>query len=123
VYQLLENKGLDKSICFGGGLHSAFGTNAFKNNILTLNDEEKVVAEFGQQAYDLAALFSIIDRPKTLITPQSIDGDSVYLQMRDGRTVFVDRETFDALRYIECANLLDQNVLKDEGLLAFWNAK
>lgn len=123
VYQLLENKGLDKSICFGGGLHSAFGTNAFKNNILTLNDEEKVVAEFGQQAYDLAALFSIIDRPKTLITPESEEGENIYLKMRDGRTVFVEKETFDALRYIECANLLDQRSLKDKGLLAFWNAK
>ena len=121
VYQLLEDKGLDKSICFAGGLHSVFGTNAFTNNILTLNDEDKVVAEFGQRAYDLAALCSIIDRPKTLISPNSIEGDNVYLQMRDGRTVVVDKETFDALRYIECANLLDQNSLKDEGLIAFWN--
>jgi hypothetical protein len=112
VFQILENKKLPEHVCFAGGLHSVYGTNVFTDAILGQSDRKEVGDVFGNDAELLASLFSVIDRPNTLVTPLEIREDEVYLKLNDGNIVSISHETLKELRYIECANLLDQDSLK-----------
>lgn len=114
VFQSLENKNAPRDICFAAGIHSIFGTNVFKNKILELKDKDIVTAEFGERVFELAALFSIIDRPDVLENAQ-IDPESgqYHMSMVNGNIVAVDQLTFDSLRLIEGANLDDQHELDE----------
>lgn len=121
VLQILENKKLPEHVCFAGGLHSVYGTNIFTDAILGEPNRKEVSDIFGDRAEQLANLFSIIDRPRTLEEPLEIREDEVYLKLNDGNIVCVSNETFKELRYIECANLIDQDSLKKyPALNSFW---
>jgi SM-20-related protein len=109
TFSILEAKGFDSAVCFGGGLHSIYGTNAFAHRVLEPAAKATIVEEFGPRAEELARLFSELERPKTLETPKDLNPDSAVVELRDGRTLTLARETFDDLRKIECANLIDQN--------------
>jgi len=126
VYQLLESNGFSEDICFGGGLHSVFGTNAFTRNVFTADDEQTLIDNFGARATELAGLFSKINRPKYLENPKSISDDGVVVVLNDESELTLDRDTYYALCAIECANLIDQESMKNKSnLQAFWdqNAK
>jgi len=110
VYQLLEKKGLPEYVCFGGGLHSVFGTNAFTKQLFTEENNQIIIDTFGYEAFGLAKLFSKAKRPKTL-EEVNIMQDGYALELNDGSTTYVDSNVFNNLRMIECANLEDQNSL------------
>ena len=122
VYELLEIRKLPHEICVGGGIHSIFGTNAYKNCIIPISEAETLQDNvFTSRAIALAIMFSSIDRPSTLETPIQIDENKTILRTRSMELLEVPRDAFDALRYIEAANLYDQNYLNEyPNLQHFW---
>jgi SM-20-related protein len=124
TFALLEARGLDENVCFGGGLHSAYGTNAYRHALLSQMDRANIVEEFGARADELASLFSMLERPKTFESPRELTEQAAVVELRGGQTMTLPRTTFDDLRKIECANLADQNQLsKYRTLSAIWHAK
>lgn len=101
TYQLLENKKLGEHVCAGGALHSIYGTNIYKQQLLQPNkaNRDGVREKFGKQAESYAYAFSRMDRPKVLemMTDVPLDEDM-------GAAVI-------QLCLIECANLADQDSL------------
>ena len=123
TFSLLETRGLDESICFAGGLHAIYGTNAYGQAVLSHMDRAKVVDEFGARAEELASLFATLERPKTLESPSGLTDQEAVVELRGGQTMTLPRTRFDELRKIECANLADQNELSRHRILsAIWRA-
>jgi Rps23 Pro-64 3,4-dihydroxylase Tpa1-like proline 4-hydroxylase len=112
TFSSLEMRGFDDEVCFGGGLHSIYGTNIFPNGVMTHQDRSAIIGEFGEGAEYLAYLFSVLDRPMTLESPVDLELDTATVLLRDKSTLLLPRATFDDLRRIECANLADQNSLE-----------
>jgi hypothetical protein len=109
-------------VCFGGGLHAVYGTNVFTHSLMAPTSKPAIVKEFGEGAEQLAYLFSVLDRPRTLESPLELDQDNAVLEKRDKLTLTLPRQVFENLRKIECANLYDQNSLaKHQSLRNFWN--
>lgn len=124
TFSLLEAKSFDDDVCFGGGLHAVYGTNAYGYSVLSQQNRAKVVEEFGPRAEELAALFARLERPKTLEYPGDLSEQAAVVELRGGQTMTLSRTTFDDLRRIECANLADQNELSRHNvLIAIWQAK
>jgi SM-20-related protein len=124
VFQLLETNKFPEHVCYGGGLHSVFGTNVFTKNICSDNDNLTIIENFGEKAFELAKLFSAINRPKSLETPVSINFDSVIVELNNEAHVNLPIETYNDLCAIECANLLDQKSLNTDkypNLQKIWN--
>lgn len=120
TYDLLKAAGLPDDTCLAGGIHSIFGTNAFKDRCLTYGDRPMLEDLFGKTPVDLAVLFSIIDRASTL--ENALANKTLTLDLTDGGTITVTQEQLDALCFIEAANLQDQNELtRFKNLKAFWN--
>ena len=111
TYSMLEAQGLDRSVCFGGGLHAIYGTSTFGRGVLTHEARADVVGEFGGRAEELAYLFSVLKRPSTLESPLAVNAETAVVELVDGQTSELSRSTFDDLRQIECANLADQGTL------------
>jgi SM-20-related protein len=111
AYELLNLKGYDQYVCYGGGLHSIYGTNSFKNQTLSYSSRDIVKEIFGDKAENLAYIFSQIDRPKALENAVANQAGSILLTHRDTSMdpVIVDPKTYLDLCRIECANLLDQD--------------
>jgi SM-20-related protein len=94
-FHLLKDVGANDILALAGGLHSVYGTNAFKHPCV--DKESTQVAElFGPEVDRLVKLYSEIDRPSCLENP---DGSLSELDL------FL-------LRSIECVNLHDQDALK-----------
>lgn len=124
TFSLLEAKSFDENVCFGGGLHAVYGTNAYGHSVLSQLHRAKVAQEFGPYAEELASLFATLDRPKTLESPRELTEQLAVVELRGGQTMTLQRKTFDDLRKIECANLADQNELsRHRMLIAIWQAK
>jgi SM-20-related protein len=123
TFSILESRGCRPGVCFGGGLHSVYGTNAFRRTLLSPDDKQSIVGAFGAEAEHFAYLFSILDRPTTLAIPLSEQGDFVLVQRNDRQTLSLPRTIFDDLRKIECANLQDQNSLESyPALSGLWES-
>ena len=124
TFSLLEAMGCDESVCFGGGLHSIYGTNTYGHAVLSQSDRAKVVEEFGARAEELAWLFATLDRPKTLESPKELTEQVAVVALRGGQAITLPRTTYDDLRRIECANLEDQDELSRHGTLsAIWRSQ
>lgn len=124
TFSLLEERRFGESVCFGGGLHSIYGTNAYGLAVLSPLDRTAVAEEFGARAEELASLFSTLERPQTLESPRELTEEAAVVELREGQTMSLPRDMFDDLRKIECANLADQNELsKHETLSAIWLAQ
>jgi SM-20-related protein len=122
TFSILEACGLEDEVCFGGGLHAIYGTNAFTRSLMTPSAKAAIVKKFGERAERLAYLFSILDRPDTLESPLEQDQDTVVAELRDKRKLKLPRQVFEDLRKIECANLHDQNLLAEyQNLGKLWN--
>uniref|UniRef100_Q01SP9 Prolyl 4-hydroxylase, alpha subunit n=1 Tax=Solibacter usitatus (strain Ellin6076) TaxID=234267 RepID=Q01SP9_SOLUE len=111
TFAILEKRGYTDEVCFGGGLHSIYGTNIFQQSILTPESRSLISNEFGNGAEELAFLFSTLERPLTLEAPLKLLLDEAVVARRDKQTLNLRREIFNDLRKIECANLEDQNSL------------
>lgn len=123
VFSLLEARGFADSVCFAGGLHSIYGTNAYRAALLSSEDRGRVADEFGARAEELAALFANLEGPKTLESPLKLTEQAAWVELRTKETMMVDRATFDALRLMACADLADQNELNEHKTLsAIWQA-
>ena len=94
TYYILKGAGAEGGIALAGGLHSVYGTNAYKNNPLDVTDT-RVADKFGPEVDLAVRLFHSIDRPNVLENP---DGSLNEVEL------FI-------LRCIECANLYDQEEL------------
>jgi SM-20-related protein len=115
VYQILENRGFSEDVCFGGGLHSVFGTNIFKNVMLTEKDQQKIIDTFGEEATFLAKLFSIVNRPRLLEQHLGItENGKVKVELNNKTMATLSVDHYTKLQYIECANLIDQSSLTKE---------
>src|SRR5208282_3852027 len=62
TFSILEMRGFEDKVCFGGGLHAIYGTNRFRHGIMTEADKSTIIGEFGEYAEQLAYLFSILDQ-------------------------------------------------------------
>jgi SM-20-related protein len=114
TFEILERKGCSEEVCFGGGLHSVFGTNSFKDNICGDENQPELIETFGERAVFLARLFSVIDRPKALEQQiEEIEG-KFKIPLTNGKQITLNQEIYDQLRMIECANLIDQKMLDKE---------
>ena len=109
TFLILESRGCHEAICFGGGLHSFYGTNRYAQSLLTSTSKTKIIDEFGEEAERLAYLFSLLDRPKTLESPLEVAPESVLVEQRDKQLIRISRKEFDSLQKIEYANLQDQH--------------
>lgn len=124
TFSILESRGFEEQVCFGGGLHAIYGTNAFAHALMTPADRATIASRFGAEAERLAYLFSVLDRPGTLESPQELKHDMVVLEQRDKRKVELPLKTYEDLRAIECANLLDQKALaKHRNLGRIWTER
>ena len=97
TYHLLKGVGAGDILALAGGLHSVYGTNAYKNKVLP-KESTKVREVFGPEVDRLVRLFSSSNRPDCLEKP-------------DGT---LDELDLFLLRSIECANLHDQEELDPE---------
>jgi len=118
TYDLLKLAGRDDDTCAAGAVHSVFGTNVFKDNPLTEDDQTRVSAVVGERATRLALVFSKIKRPSTLEVAMGKTG--AVLDLTKGGTVEVDQQDLESLCAIECANLHDQEELVKFHSLHFW---
>lgn len=98
TFHILKNVGAGDILALAGGLHSVYGTNAYKKSCLKKEDTQ-IRELFGPEVDRLVRLFSAIDRPNCLENP-------VYGALED-LDLFL-------LRSIECANLYDQQELDQQ---------
>jgi hypothetical protein len=101
TYDLLKRWGCDKATCLAGGLHSVYGTNAFKTESLTAAARSLVRQRFGADAERLAWLFGTLNRPRAFELGSGLD-------RRNNSKVTLDIKDLRLLRLIEAANLLEQ---------------
>lgn len=97
TFHLLKTVGASDILALAGGLHSVYGTNAYKNAALK-PDDTKIKEKFGAEVDRIVRIFGSIDRPRVLESP---DGS------------LSDLDLF-LLRCIECANLYDQDELNPQ---------
>ena len=100
TYDDLLRMGADEDVALGGGLHSIYGTNIFQKVTVTPDQRHIIAGLFGERAEKLAWDFSRINRPEGLESGDVRD-------YRTGEPIEVDLE---ALRLIEVANLIDNDV-------------
>jgi hypothetical protein len=121
TYAALQVRGVQQAACLGGGLHSIYGTSLLAHVMIAPAERRLVRETFGEAAESFAHLFAALDRPRTLAEPVSLDDRVAVVELRDGSTTELPRQTFEDLRLIECANLADQHTLADHpGLQALW---
>lgn len=94
TFHILKSAGAGDILALAGGLHSIYGTNKFKKEMLPLTDT-RIRERFGSEVDRIVRLFQSVNRPNELENP---DGS------------LSDLDLF-LLRSIECANLHDQEEL------------
>lgn len=100
TYDDLKRMGADEDVALGGGLHSIYGTNSFRNASVPVEQRPVIKGLFGERAERLAWLFSTINRPQGLESGDVRD-------WRSGEPVEVSTDDLRDLRLIEVANLRD----------------
>lgn len=103
TYDDLLRMGADEDVALGGGLHSIYGTNAFKQVTVAPDQRHIIRGLFGERPELLAWLFSRINRPAGLETGNLLDYET-------GQFIHVSEQELEDLRLIEVANLLDNGV-------------
>jgi SM-20-related protein len=125
-HQLVSDHDIKEGITArAAGLHSIYGTNAFSKQLMEPTDANRaqVADKFGKAAEELAYLFHLLDRPKTLENVKMGEGDC-FLEYRFNKSGWHNAATTRALQFIECANLADQDSLaKYANLHKLWNGE
>ena len=116
TYDILKANGFKQEICSAGGLHSIFGTNAFKQQVLKRDQRHVVVNLIGKEAAELVDLFHTIRRPATLET--ALKNNSLEVELNGGGTQTLSPIQLNSICAIEAANLADQKSLKNYPLIA-----
>jgi hypothetical protein len=103
---ILEAVDAPEEVVLAGGLHSIYGTNAFKTSIKAESDRQIIADLFGSQTERLAFIFGRIERPKALEALPDTGGN---VQDRvSGELYGLTATELWGLRLIEAANLLEQ---------------
>ena len=116
TYDILKANGFKQEICSAGGLHSIFGTNAFKQQILHTDQRDLVVNIIGNEATALVELFHKIKRPSTL--EAALKNNTHQIELNDSSTMTLTPTQLNSICAIEAANLHDQKSLKNYPLIA-----
>jgi 2OG-Fe(II) oxygenase superfamily len=120
VYDLLRAKNQSITTCCAGAAHSVFGTNIYTTPTLPRSHRDRLAEVIGEEATQLAELFSQINRPNTL--ELALSNRTTELTLRDNSKIAVDKPTLNNLCAIECANLQDQSVLsRYKNLQYYWD--
>jgi len=121
TYVTLADRGAPRDACLGAGLHSVYGTSLLDHRLLEHSERAVLRDRLGEGPETLAYLFSLLDRPRALDEPLALDEAAARVELRDGESLGIPRRVFEDLRWMECANLADQDTLKDyPSLEAFW---
>lgn len=105
TYRVLHAIGVREPVALAGGLHSIYGTNAFKR--MTVSDRATILLRFGAEVERLVFLFHRLERPKAL---EAVPDDGGEVKDRlTGDSILVSRQDVEDLRLIEAANLLEQS--------------
>jgi hypothetical protein len=109
TWQLLNQWHMPQPVCVAGLCHSLYGTNVFRVSVLHRpSDRRRLASIIGPRAEHLVYLFSLIDRPRALL---SVDkrADKVGIKVSGARSVVaVSKRTYISLLAIELANLIEQ---------------
>jgi hypothetical protein len=103
---ILEAVDAPEDVVLAGGLHSIYGTNAFKTSIKAESDRAMIANLFGSQTERLAFIFGRIERPTALENLPEVGG--VVHDRISGAAYGVTARELWGLRLIEAANLLEQ---------------
>lgn len=114
--EMLYRKNASEDVCIAGALHSVYGTNVFKNNVIDYSAREQYKSILGESVENLIYLFSIINRPYDI-------ENGVFTNFRTGEIIHSNEQTIYKLRLIEAANLLEQkcSLLRFPNILKTWN--
>lgn len=104
---LLRQWGNDEALCLAGLFHSIYGTQDFEHQSLGYEKREKLREAIGEEAEELAYLFSVCDR-RTFFANLSGTGEATVYDKANGNTITIPRERLIRLLELEAANLLDQ---------------
>lgn len=100
TYDDLKRMGAEEEVALAGGLHSVYGTNAFRNKSVDADQRPVIKALFGERTERLAWLFSRINRPRCF------EGEELK-DWRTGEPVDISADDLRDLKLIEVANLSD----------------
>lgn len=101
TYEILVNMNAPESACIAGAFHSIYGTNVFKNRIVTYEDRNNIQSLITPEAENLVYIFSTTNRPRGFETGNIISSYT-------GEIIEIDSETLEMLRLVEIANLMEQ---------------
>jgi hypothetical protein len=116
VYDILKAHGYKTEVCAAGGLHSIFGTNAFKKQMLRWDQRHMVVNLIGEEATKYVELFHTVKRPQTL--ESALKNNTLEVELNSGATKTLSQIELNILCAIEAANLADQKSLNKYPLIA-----
>ena len=119
TYDLLKKVKQSPEVCTAGALHSVFGTNVFKHQLISPSDQNLIAKEFGDYPLKLVDIFSKLARPASLEI--ALDMNRTKLLLTNGTELEVSPQELADLLAIECANLRDQHELhKKPNLHKYW---
>lgn len=107
VQKLLRDWGNEESVCTAGLFHSVYGTDAFKEQIIPLEQRDKVRAVVGEEAESLAYLFCVCKRHACLAP--LLYGALKIRNFVDGKDIPVTEKTLRRLLEMEVANFAEQH--------------
>jgi hypothetical protein len=108
VHEILQASGADEATCLAGLFHSVYGTTAFRLAIVPREERDAVARVIGPRAEALVWIFSTLSRPAAL--EESLAPGAAPCEDRI-QTSLDKRYVAQALLRLECANLLEQQVL------------
>lgn len=100
TYDDLKRLGADEEVALAGGLHSVYGTNAFRKQSIGADQRPVIRGLFGERAERLAWLFSRVNRPRCF------EGEAM-VDWKTKEPVEVSEDDLRDLQLIEAANLSD----------------
>lgn len=102
TYRMLVSFNAPYRVCLAGAFHSIYGTNAYKNKMISKENRQKVIEDISEEVENLVYLFSVINRPRGLDSGYVVD----YTTQQE---IQLDETVMNDLRILEIANLLEQN--------------
>jgi len=105
TYTLLKSWGCDEALCHAGLFHSVYGTAVYTEQTIDYTGRENVRTLIGQEAEQLAYLFSVIDRPSGLVKALQT---KTFFDRLHKKTIPASEKELMAIVTIEIANILAQ---------------
>jgi hypothetical protein len=107
TYDDLKRLGAEEDVAIAGGLHSIYGTNAFKHATVLPSQRGIIRGLFGERAERLAWIFSHANRPEGIEEGKLVD-------YKTNEPIEVSGDDMKALEMIEIVNLMDNGVKLDK---------